>query len=42
MFVMCSLGHNYSVITQHTWHLAYCDPTRFKDQKTVECLFIQQ
>ena len=44
MFVMCPLGHNYSVITQDNWHLACCDPTRSKDHKTVdhECLFIQQ
>ena len=39
-----SAGHNYSVITLDNWHLAYCDPTRSKDHKTVdcECLFIQQ
>ena len=44
MFVMCPLGHNYSVITQDNWHLAYCDPTRSKDHETVdhECLFIHQ
>ena len=44
MFEMCPLVHNYSVITLDNWHLAYCDPTRSKDHKTVdcECLFIQQ
>ena len=44
MFVMCPLVHNYSVIALDNWHLAYCFPTRCKDQKTVdcECLFIQQ
>ena len=42
MFVMCPLGHNYSVITQDNWHLAYCDPKRSKDHKTVDrvCLFV--
>ena len=44
MFVMCPLVHNNSVIALDNWHLAYCDPTRSTDQKTVdcECLFIQQ
>ena len=44
MFVMCPLVHNHSVFTLDNWHLAYCDPTRSKDNKTVdfECLFIQQ
>ena len=41
MFVMCPLVHIYSA---DNWQLAYCDPKRSKDQKTVdcECLFIQQ
>ena len=44
MFVMCTLVHNYSVITLDNWRLAYCCPTQSKDQKTVDCesLFIQQ
>ena len=44
MFVMCPLVNNYSVITLDNWYLAYFDPTRSKDHKTVdcECLFIQQ
>ena len=44
MLVMCPLVNNYSVIILDNWHLAYCDPTRSKDHKTVdcECLFIQQ
>ena len=44
MSVICPLVHKYFVITQANWHLAYCDPTRSKDHKTVdrECLLIQQ
>ena len=42
MFVTCPLVHNYFVIALDNWQLAYCDPTRYKDPKTVdcECLFI--
>ena len=43
MSVMCPLVHNYSVITLDNWHLAYYNPTRSKDHKTIDCkcLFIQ-
>ena len=37
MFAICPPVHNYSVITLENWHLAYCDPTRSKDHKTVDC-----
>ena len=44
MFEMCPLVHNLLCNSLDNWHLAYCDPTRSKDHKTVdcECLFIQQ
>ena len=37
MFAMCPLVHNYSVITLDNWYLAFCDPTRSKYHKTVDC-----
>ena len=37
MFAICPPVHNYPVITLDNWHLAYCDPTRSTDHKTVDC-----
>ena len=33
LFVWCPHVHNYSVITQSGWYLAYRNSTRPKDQK---------